>query len=149
MILFSVFVALFSSVAQAITVQAEDEASIRKVMGRLEAAYNNHDAKAFAALYTEDCENWDGARKGRQAYENYFSERFKRLKDIRVKLLEEIGIVFVTASVAIYKARHEVTGSVDEDGNRRPPYKIFEANVLVKRSGRWLISTSFSRRLEE
>jgi len=148
-ILFPVFVAVFSSVAPASTVRAEDEASIRKVMGRLEAAYNNHDAGAFAALYPEDCENWEGTRKGRQAYEDYFSERFKRLKNIQVKLLEEIDIVFVTASVAIYRARHEVTGSVDEDGNRRPPYEIIEANVLVKKSGRWLISTSFSRRIEE
>ncbi len=71
------------------------------------------------------------------------------MKDIQVKLIEEIGIVFVTASVAIYKARHEVTGSVDEDENPRPPYKIIEANVLTRNSGRWLIATSFSRRIEE
>jgi uncharacterized protein (TIGR02246 family) len=129
--------------------QAEDEAAIREAVKQSFAAYNAHDAKAFVALRTEDYENWVGTTKGREARAKDLTGTFERQKSIRAKQLEEIGIIFVTPDVAIYKQRIEVTGSVDGDGKPLPPARSLAAGVWVKQGGRWLESTFFSRPIEE
>lgn len=63
--------------------------------------------------------------------------------------LDEIGIVFVTPDVAIYKCRDEVTGGLDADGNPRQPEKRLAAAVYVKKNGKWLWTTWFSRPIQE
>jgi ketosteroid isomerase-like protein len=107
-----------------------------------------HDAKAMAALVTEDYKSWDDTVKGRAALEKNMTELFEG-QHIHVKQLEEIGIIFVTPDVAIYKQRTVWTGWVDEDGKPTPPVKQLTANVYVKQSGKWLEAAWFSRDIEE
>lgn len=129
--------------------QAADEVAIRKTMEQLYAAYNNHDAKAYAAHCDEIIENWDGSDKGRAAFEKTAAKFLERQKDYHVKPLEEIGIVFVTPDVAIYKVRDEMSGELDAAGKALPPFKMIRARVLVKKNGKWLYAATFSRRIEE
>jgi hypothetical protein len=63
----------------------------------------------MAALLTKDYENWAGTQKGSAANEKSNTEFFEgRGKNIQLKD-EEIGIIFLTPKVAIYKSRDETT----------------------------------------
>ena len=139
---------LFSSVP-AMAVQAEDEAAIRKVWEQNQAAFNNHDAKGMAALWeTSLVESWDGSAKGAARVE-YYADLFKRQPSIQSEVLGEIGIIFVTPDVAVYKARMDNTGLVDEDGKPLQQVKWLGAWVMVKKNGEWLSAAFFSRPIEE
>ena len=133
----------------AIAAQAADEVVIREVVKQLFAAMGKHDAEAYVALCDEDFEMWEGDIKGHAATEKYLSGMFSDAKDIQFKLLDEIGIVFVTSDVAIYKHYDEVTGRLDDDGKSVPPFKRLSARVFVKKNGKWLYVAGFHRPIEE
>lgn len=141
--------ALFASVTPGVADEAEDEAAIRKVMEQAYALANEHDAEGLTALLTEKWEDWGGNRKGRTAWKKYWSELWERQKGARGKLLEEIGIIFVTPDVAIYKAIDETTGMLDAGGKPLPSRKDLNAHVLVKENGAWLLMAVFSRTMGE
>ena len=139
---------LFSSVP-AMAVQAEDEAAIRKVMEQSQAAFNNHDGKGMGALSEISLgENWDGSYKWTAESDNLV-DLWKRQPSIQSHILEEIGIIFFTPDVAVYKALMDNTGMVDEDGKPLPQVKWLAAWVMVKRNGKWLSAAFFTRPIEE
>lgn len=129
--------------------QAEDEASIRSATKQYVAAFNKHDAMAIAALVDEDCETWEGDIKGRAAMEETYVDIFANNEHVQYKLTDEIGIVFVTPEVAIYKHNDEITGALDADGKPLPPIKRLSAKLFVKKNGSWLWAAHFYRRIEE
>lgn len=139
---------LFSSVP-AMADQAEEEAAIREVMEQFFAEANKHDIKSALSLCVEDLENWTGSMKGRAAFEKYYTEFWGRNKDRQYELLDEIGIVFVTPDVAIYKYRDKATGGLDADGKPNPPQKRLNADVYVKKNGKWLTHSWYWRPIEE
>ena len=148
LITLTIGVCLLFSAVPAMADQAEDEAAIRKVFEQINAAFNNHDAKGMFALADKSVESWDGSRKGAAHFE-YYADMFKRMPSIKSNLLEGIGIIFVTPDVAIYKARRDNTGLVDEDGKALPQLKWLGAWVMVKKNGKWLSAAFFSRPIEE
>ena len=77
------------------------------------------------------------------------ADLFKRQPSIKSKRLEEIGIIFFTPDVAVYKALMDNTGLVDEDGNPLPQVKWLGAWVMVKKNGKWLSAAFFTRLIEE
>ena len=131
--------------------QAEEEAAIRKAEEKYIVTWNAHDGKALCATYVENYESWNGNIKGRAACEKSFGERFAGpLKNFQVKLSDEIGIVFATPDIAIYKARYDFSGTVDEEGKTLPPGKALYARVYVKKNGKWLgAHGQFTRTIEE
>jgi hypothetical protein len=110
---------------------------------------NKHDAKAYAALFDQIYENWAGSIKGRAALEKSMAENFKNQKAYQYKALDEIGLIFVTPDVAVFKEHGEVSGYVDENGKTLPPSKILWAGIVVKRNGNWLIAAEFETPIEE
>ena len=139
---------LFSSVP-AMAVQAEDEAAIRKVVEQNQAAFNNHDPRGMGALAEISLgENWDGSYKWTAEADNMV-DLWKRQPSIQNHILEEIGIIFFTPDVAVYKALMDNTGRVDEDGKPLPQVKWLAAVVMVKRNGQWLQAAWFTRPIEE
>ena len=131
--------------------QAADEAAVREAEEKYIVTWNAHDGKALCATHVENSESWDGTRKGRAACEKIFEERFSGpFKGFQVKLEDEIGIVFVTPDVAIYKARYEFSGVTDETGKTLPPGKTLYARVYVKKDGKWMgAHGQFNRPIEE
>ena len=138
---------LFPSVP-AMADRAEDKAAIRKVFEQINAAFNNHDAKGMFALVDESSESWNGSRKG-AAQAEYYADMFKRMPSIKSERLKEIGIIFVTPDVAVYKALMDNTGLTDEDGKPLPQLKWLGAWIMVKRNGKWLSAAFFTRLIEE
>jgi ketosteroid isomerase-like protein len=129
--------------------QASEEEAIRKSYEQIYAAANNHDAKAYMALYTDNYESWDGSIKGRAAWEEYLSEFWTHNEDRQYEIVEDIGIIFVKPDVALYKCRGRTIGVVDENGSQLPPMNRLWANIFVKVNGQWLIEADFSQSIDE
>jgi len=79
----------------------------------------------------------------------YMADFWAKNKDRHYELLEEIGIVFVTPDVAIFKSREELTGGIDANGKPREPARRLQAYVCVKTESGWRFAASFSRTIEE
>ena len=149
LMILTIGICLLLTSVPAVADQPEDEAAIRKVHEHAYAGVKALDAKAWLATATEDIETWTGGLKGRAAIEKYYSEYWGKNKELKFKMVDDIGIVFVTPDVAIYKFRDEVSGALDADGNTRQPYKRLMAVPYVKKNGKWLWTTWFSRIIEE
>jgi len=132
------FCSLFTSVP-AMADQAADEAAIRNAEEEYIVTWNAHDGKALCATCVEEYESWNGNVNGRPACEKYYGENFAGpWKNFQVKLSEEVGVVFVTPDVAIYKARYAHSGGFDREGKALPAGKVLYARVYVKKNGKWL-----------
>ncbi len=149
LMILTVGVCLFLTAVPVVADQAADETAIRQAMEQMNAAWNKH--QSAPELTAEDYENWSGSLKGRAANNKYWSDYYAReqAKDLRYKLLDEIGIIFVTPDVAIYKSRCETTGRLDDSGKSLPSRKWLGAWVLVKKNDKWLATALFSRPIQE
>ena len=129
--------------------QAADEAAIRKAFEEYLSVFNTHDTTAIGALHDDTFEHWKGIYKGKDGAVKSHEDMFSRQKDWRIEVVDEIGLVFVTPNVAIYKLRCQTSGIVDANGNGLPPIKFLQAIVYVKRDMQWLRAATFSRDIEE
>src|SRR6185436_18982308 len=84
--------------------QVDDEAAIRKSDDAYVDAYNKHDAKALAALWSPEAVYVDpetGEQAvGRQEIEREFAETFKGLKDAKLEV-DVKSIKFLSPNVAV------------------------------------------------
>ena len=122
-----------------------EEAAIRKAMEQMDEAYRLRDGQMFGALMAEDFENWLGTDKGRDINVKLSLEGLKSQPGVQYKRSAEVGIVFLSVDVALYKAHWEFTGMADAQGKPLPPMKLLGACVMVKRDGKWLMAAFFSR----
>src|SRR5437762_5289940 len=120
--------------------QPQDEFAIRALEARQQEAWNHHDAKAYAALFTEDgdCVNvvgwwWKGRAEIEQkltaAYLFVFKESVLTIKDIDVK--------FLAPDIAVAHVRWTMTGARTPKGIPEPQQGI-QTQILKKQSGKWL-----------
>src|ERR1700720_4291573 len=119
-----------------------DEAGIRDLEKQQEQAWNAHDAKAYANLFTEDgdCVNivgwwWKGS-----------AEIEKKLTDAYVYVFKEstltitnVDIRFLTPDVAVAHVRWTMTGARTPAGIPVPQQGI-QTHVLQKKGDQWLIA---------
>jgi uncharacterized protein (TIGR02246 family) len=119
-----------------------DETEIRKVETLQQEAWNRHDAKAYAYLFTEngDCVNvvgwwWKGRaeieRKLTDAYVFVFRESTLTVKDV--------GIKFLAPEIAVAHVRWTMVGARTPKGIPEPQQGI-QVQVLQKQAGKWLIA---------
>jgi uncharacterized protein (TIGR02246 family) len=118
---------------------AEDQAAIQKTAEAFVEAFHKGDAKAAAASWTPDAEYTDisgRSLKGRDAIEQAFRQLFSEHKNLKIRI-EGQSLRFVTPDVAIEEGISEVFGP---DGS--PPSRARYTSVLVKKNGKWLLSSS-------
>ena len=119
-----------------------DETEIRKVETLQQEAWNRHDAKAYAYLFTEngDCVNvvgwwWKGRaeieRKLTDAYVFVFRESTLTVKDVDIK--------FLAPEIAVAHVRWTMVGARTPKGIPEPQQGI-QVQVLQKQAGKWLIA---------
>jgi ketosteroid isomerase-like protein len=128
-------------------VEAE-EAAIRETMKKAIDGLNNHDIQAHLSTLTEDFETWSG-RGEKKAREKYYIELWEWQKSAIYKVVEELGISFVSPDVALYKARCESTGQIEKDGTPIPRNEWQGVWILAKKNGKWLIPAWYTRAIEE
>ena len=116
--------------------QAADEATIRKNDVAYVAAYNNHDAKAIAAMWSPEAVYMDPdtgeAAVGREAIEKVFAGTLADVKDARLEI-DVKSIKFVSPNVAIE------TGVARVVRPKTKPEETTYTAVNVKREGKWLL----------
>ncbi len=122
--------------ASAVKVPA-DEQAIRAADLAFVSEYNKGETKALVARFTEDAEvvEADGTRyRGRPLIEERLAETFAASPGIKLEITAE-SIQFLSPDVAKEEGRTTVTPAKGPAENRR------HTALLVKRDGRWLISS--------
>src|SRR5690606_1417498 len=116
--------------------QAEDEAMIRKNAEAYVAAYNKHDAKAVAAMWSPDAVYMDpstgDAAVGQEEIEKVFTDILAALGEGKIEV-EVDSVEFVSADVGIYN------GTVSVIRPNEEPEETNYSAVNVKRDGKWLL----------
>jgi uncharacterized protein (TIGR02246 family) len=117
----------------------DDEKAIQQVVDAFVKAYNDHNAKTIATLFTEDgvTANEEGTvSKGREAIETTFANIFQEHPKTRIENLIE-SIRFVGPAEAIENG--VTTTTLDKDS---PAEKNRYRVVHVKRDGKWQMGSA-------
>ena len=116
--------------------QAEEEAAIRKCDDAYVEAYNNHDAKALAAMWSPEAVYVDPETGeeavGREEIEKEFADTFEGLKDAKLEIDVE-AIKFLSPNVAVESGTARILRP-----NEEPDESTYSA-LFVKRDGKWLL----------
>ena len=123
--------------------QSREEAAIRKVEADQVAAWNRHDAKAWANLCTDDADVvnvvgwwWRGRSQVGQKIADAHAYIFRE----SILSHDEVRIRFLTPDTAIVHVRWSMVGARNPDGTPGQPQKGLETQVLRRLSGKWLIA---------
>jgi uncharacterized protein (TIGR02246 family) len=116
--------------------QAADEEAIRKSDEAYVEAYNKHDAKALAALWSPEAVYVDPdtgeEAVGREEIEKEFTDTFANLKDSKLEVKADT-IKFLSPNVAVESGTARIIRPKEE-----PDESNYSA-LFVKRDGKWLI----------
>jgi uncharacterized protein (TIGR02246 family) len=116
--------------------QADDEKAIRKADDAYVEAYNKHDPKAIASMWSPeavyvDPETGDEAI-GREEIQKEFADTFRNLKDAKLEVSVH-SIKFLSPNVAIETGTARIVRPDEE-----PDESAYSA-LFVKRDGKWLL----------
>ena len=111
-----------------------DEASIKKNRENSVAAWNRHDARAFAATLAADADhaNVNGRFHGPTEIEKSFADNFAGVNKNATLRDDSMDVRFLTADVAVLTTQEIVTGRTDGVVARS-----IATFVYVKRNGAW------------
>jgi uncharacterized protein (TIGR02246 family) len=118
---------------------------VRALLDALVAAWNAHDARAYAAPFAADAEftNVFGlTQKGRAAIEAAHDAIFKTMfKDSRLALAET-RIRFLRPDIAVVDAHWTMTGARDPEGRPWPARHGLLNQIAARGAGVWSIAVS-------
>ncbi len=125
--------------------QSQDEVQIRNVENGLQEAWNRHDMKAWANLFTEDADFvnvvgwwWLGRAEIERKHTNSHVFLFRE----STVTMDEVHIRFLTPQIAVAHVLWSMVGGKKPDGVPAPPRKMIFTQVLQKQAGQWLISAA-------
>lgn len=142
----SLGVALAAGIAVSRSVQgaADEAAGVTKQCQAFKLAWNSHDPKALAAVFTEDADHldpWGQLDTGRPAIEKMLTERMTGKGPLRDSSLtvETETVRFPTPDTAVTDAEATLTGAYGPDGSKAPPMSMHVTNVWKKNGGTWMV----------
>ena len=131
------------TIGHSVAANNDDEKLIRDIETQWEEAWNRHDMKAGATLFTEDADfiNVNGSHwKGRDEIEKKHAALHAGIfKESYFKMLST-NIRFFTPEIALAHVKWQIGGDKNRDGTPRKPREGVFTQVLLKKDGRWLIS---------
>jgi uncharacterized protein (TIGR02246 family) len=122
--------------------QSHDEEAIRLIEQMWDAAWNRHDAKALAALLSEDVDfvNVTGAWfKGRSEFEERMHKTHQGAFKTSKRTTLDTSVKFLTPEIAIVHARWEMSGLGNADGTLRQPWRGIITRVVRKMDDTWIV----------
>ena len=139
----SVAIWLLAALPVSASGQQLEESAIRQVQVRQAAAWNRHDAEAYAKLFTEDGDVvnvvgwwWKGRpeieRKLRTAFAFVFAQSTLTVTDVDVR--------FLSPTVAVAHVRWTMVGAKTPPGLPEPRNGI-QLQILTKQAGDWMIAS--------
>jgi uncharacterized protein (TIGR02246 family) len=123
--------------------QKGDEAPIRDVVQmRQQQAWNQHDAKAYAALFAEDGDvvnvvGWWW--RSRKEIENKLTDAFAFVFRESTLTIKEVDVRFLTSEIAVAHTRWTMSGAKTPPTIPEPREGI-QTLVLQKLGGNWMIA---------
>jgi len=119
-----------------------DEAEIHSLQARQAEAWNRHDARAYADLFTEDGDvvnvvGWWW--KGRAEIATKLEAAFSHVFHDSTLTIAGVDVRFLTPEIAVAHVRWTMTGARTPPGIPEPKEGI-QTQVLRKTAGRWLIA---------
>jgi len=123
---------------------SHDADAIRALEVRQESAWNDHNARAYAQLFTADADTvnvlgwwWKSRAELEQKLDKAFSFVFAHSQ----LHIEDVAIRFLTPNVAIAHVQWSMTGAVSPDSSGgNVPVKGIQTQTLYKTAGGWLIA---------
>jgi uncharacterized protein (TIGR02246 family) len=121
--------------------QSADDAQIRDLQNRQADAWNHHDARAYASLFTKDGEvinvvGWWW--KGRTQIESRLADAFAYVFAKSTMTITDVQTRHLAPNLALAHVSWTMTGSRTPP-NIPEPREGIEIQVLKKMGGRWLI----------
>jgi uncharacterized protein (TIGR02246 family) len=139
--LLSCFSPIFSTVALA----ADNDQAIMGRIDEFQAAWNKNDAKAMAALWTEDGTLINPVGRfasGPADIEKVFvDEHAQMFKDTTYKV-SEVKIQSITPDVMVADVTANISGIHAADGSAAPDYLHHVTWVFVKKDGKWMTAAA-------
>lgn len=130
--------------------RAGDRQALEARVASLERSWNEHDARAFAAAFSEDADftNVFGMpAKGRKAIEGFHAPIFATMfKDSHLSVVET-QVRFLRDDVASIDARWEMTGARDPHGDPWPMRRGLLSFVATRGPGGWLLDVAHNMEL--
>jgi len=118
-----------------------DETDVRNVETLQQQAWNRHDAKAYASLFTEDgdCVNVVGWWwKGRAEIEKKLTAAYAFVFRESVLTITDVDVKFPAPEMAIAHVRWTMVGARTPEALPKPQQGI-QTQLLQKQKGKWLI----------
>jgi uncharacterized protein (TIGR02246 family) len=125
--------------------QTPDEVEIRNVETGLQDAWNHHDMKAWASLFTEDADFVNVAGwwwKGRAEIEKKHTAIHAYVFRDSTLTIDEVHARFLTPEIALVHVSWTLVGHKNPDGSAAQPRKGIFTQVLQKQNGKWLIAAA-------
>ncbi len=138
----TIYFLLLPLVLNAKTGSEPAELAIRSVVDRFMDAWNRHDAKAFAAVFSEDADftNVRGiGASGRAQIEAFHAPVFATIFGKSHQEYTDIKTRLIRPDVAAVDVHWEMTGVMDTQGNPRPNREGLLNFVMTKNAGQWEI----------
>ena len=138
----SILVAAASAPAHQGAARDRDEAEIRDLQARQASAWNHHDAKAYADLFTEDGDvvnvvGWWW--KGRAEIESKLRAAFAFVFRDSTMTITYVQVRFLSPEIAVAHVGWTMTGARTPP-NIPEPREGIQTQTLRKTAGRWLIT---------
>jgi uncharacterized protein (TIGR02246 family) len=122
---------------------SQDEAEIRDVERRQAEAWNRHDAKAYAELFTEDGDAVNVVGwwwKGRPEIEKKLTAAYAFVFAESTLTITEVDVRFLDPKIAVARVRWTMVGARTPKGIPEPTNGI-QMQVLQKKADKWLIAS--------
>jgi len=122
----------------------QDDAAIRQLEARQAAAWNAHDAAAYAALFTEqgDVVNVLGWWwQGRGTIQSQLADAFAWVFRDSTLAVTDVQSRYLDAQTAVVHVRWTLDGAKAPPGAPAPPRTGIQLQVLRKLDGQWMIES--------
>ncbi len=119
----------------------EETTAIRQIEMQQQDAWNRHDAKAYASLFSEngDCVNVVGWWwKGRAEIETKLTAAYAFVFRESVLTIKDVDVRFPAPEMAIAHVRWTMVGARTPEAIPKPQQGI-QTQLLQKQNGKWLI----------